>query len=60
MAAIIEKARKAAPSRLVREAGDRLLKAIKQKMLREEGRVDYTELRRQGYSEELIARLEEI
>ena len=42
------------------EAADRLLKAVKKKILREKGKIDYTALRRNGYSETLIARLKEI
>ena len=42
------------------EAADRLLKAVKQKLLREKGKIDYAALRRNGYSEDLIARLKEI
>lgn len=42
------------------EAGDRLLKAVKGKILREKGKIDYAALRRNGYSETLIARLKEI
>jgi hypothetical protein len=42
------------------EAADRLLKAVKQKLLREKGKIDYAALRRNGYSETLIARLKEI
>jgi hypothetical protein len=42
------------------EAADRLLKAVKGKILREKGKVDYAALRRNGYSETLIARLKEI
>jgi hypothetical protein len=47
-------------SRTGLEAGDRLLKAVKAKMLREKGKIDYAELRRQGYSEATIARLKSI
>ncbi len=39
------------------EAGERLLKAVKAKLLKDKGKVDYDELRRGGYSETLIARL---
>jgi hypothetical protein len=39
------------------EAGDRLLAAVKKKLVRKKGRVDYPALRRGGYSESLIARL---
>ena len=42
------------------QAGDRLLKAVKAKMLRENGKIDYAALRRQGYSEATIARLKAI
>jgi hypothetical protein len=42
------------------EAGDRLLKAVKEKLQREKGKLDYTALRRDGYSEALIARLKVI
>jgi hypothetical protein len=48
------------PSRLVREAGDRLLRAIKEKILREQRRVDVNVMRRRGFSEELITRLLEV
>jgi len=42
------------------QAADRLLKAIKEKILREKGKVDYATLRQDGYSDELIARLKQI
>jgi len=42
------------------EAGDRLLKAVKEKLLQESGKIDYAVLRRNGYSEKLIARLKKI
>ena len=42
------------------EAADRLLKAVKGKLLREKGRIDYVALRRDGYSDDLIARLKQI
>jgi hypothetical protein len=44
------------PSKTVQEGGDNLLRAVKEKMQRE-GKVDYAKLRREGYSEETIARL---
>ena len=47
-------------SRLSLEAGDRLLKAVKEEILRKNGKIDYAALRRQGYSEELITRLKAI
>ena len=42
------------------EAADRLLKAVKEKLLREKGKIDYAALRRNGYSEDLLARLKQI
>jgi len=47
-------------SRVSREAADRLLNAVKEKLLREKGKVDYDLLRRSGYGETLIARLKEL
>jgi len=44
-------------SRVSLEAGDRLLKAAKEKLLKQNGKIDYAALRRRGYSEALIARL---
>jgi hypothetical protein len=41
-------------------AADRLLKAVKEKLIREKGKIDYAALRRNGYSEDLIARLKQI
>ncbi len=41
-------------------AGDRLLKAVKAKLLRKSGKIDYAKLRKQGYSAATIARLKEI
>lgn len=42
------------------QAGDRLLKAVKEKLVRERGNIDYAALQRGGYSEALIARLKEV
>lgn len=42
------------------DAGDSLLRAIKAKMLREHGKIDFVELRRKGYSETLIRRLKSL
>jgi hypothetical protein len=41
-------------------AGDRLLKAVKDRLVKQRGRIDYDELRRRGYSEATLARLKEI
>ena len=37
-----------------------MLKAIKERLLRERGKIDYAALRRDGYSKTLIARLKGI
>lgn len=47
-------------SRASLEAGDRLLKVTKQKLMDEHGKIDYEALRRKGYSDALISRLKEI
>jgi hypothetical protein len=60
MSAIAPANKKKKYSRVSLEAADRLLKAVKEKLLRKNGRIDYAALRRDGYSEELIARLKEL
>jgi hypothetical protein len=47
-------------SRASLEAGDRLLKAVKERLLKQEGRINYEALRQQGYSEATLARLKEL
>ena len=42
------------------EAGNRLLKAVKEKLLQEKGKIDHGALRHDGYSEDLIARFKAI
>jgi len=42
---------------VIADAADRLLRATKEKMLREKGRIDYDQLRQEGFSTEMIARL---
>lgn len=60
MSAAVETPKRQKFSRAGLEAGDRLLKAIKAKMLREKGKIDYTALRRRGYSEATISRLKSV
>jgi len=43
---------------LLDQGTNQLLKAVKQKMLKKQGSVDYAKLRKDGYSERLLARLE--
>lgn len=42
------------------DATDRLLRAVKEKMLRENGQIDYKALAKEGYSASMIARLKEL
>ena len=44
---------------LLDKATGSLLKAIKQKMLKKRGRVDYAKLRKEGYSDRFLAKLEQ-
>ena len=60
MSATITATKKKTYSKASLEAGDRLLKAVKEKFLRADGKIDYVSLRREGYSETLIARLKAI
>jgi len=57
MGTVAEPVKKQKFSRVSLEAGDRLLKAVKDKLLKEHGRIDEDDLRRRGYSETTIARL---
>jgi hypothetical protein len=41
-------------------AGDRLLKAIKDELRKKGEKIDYNKLRRDGYSDAMIARLKEL
>lgn len=43
---------------LLDQATNSLLKAVKQKMLKKQGRVDYAKLRKDGYSGRFLAKLE--
>jgi hypothetical protein len=42
------------------EAADRLLRAVKEKLIRKNGKIDYSALRGEGYSEAMIARLKQL
>lgn len=44
---------------LLDQATGQLLKAVKQKMRNKQGRVDYAKLRKEGYSDRFLARLED-
>ena len=44
---------------LLDQATDQLLRAVKARMIKKDGRVDYARLRKEGYSDRFLARLEE-
>ena len=44
---------------LMDQATERLLRAVKQKLRKKQGRVDYAKLRKEGYSDRFLARLED-
>ncbi len=44
---------------LLDHASKNLLRALKEEMLKKEGRIDYDKLRKDGYSERLLAKLEQ-
>jgi hypothetical protein len=44
---------------LLDQATGNLLRAVKRKMLKKQGRVDYGKLRKDGYSDRFLAKLEE-
>ncbi len=58
MKAAATKAAKSEAELLDQSTGS-LLKAIKKKMLKKQGRVDYVKLRKDGYSDRFLAKLEE-
>jgi hypothetical protein len=45
---------------LLDQATDQLLRAVKARMLKKDGRVDYARLRKEGYSDRFLARLEAV
>jgi hypothetical protein len=47
-------------AQILGDATDRLLRAVKEKMLREKGQIDYEALAKEGYSAAMIARLKEL
>jgi hypothetical protein len=53
------KRRAKSEAELLDHATNNLLRAVKKKILRKEGRVDYDKLRKDGYSARLLTRLEQ-
>ena len=46
-------------AKLLDQATGNLLRAVKQKMLKKQGSVDYDKLRKDGYNDRFLAKLEE-
>jgi len=55
-----KKSRRKTETEVLDHATNHLLAALKKEMLAKEGRVDYDKLRKEGYSERLLVRLEEV
>ena len=56
---VVAPKREKSEARLLDQGTSQLLRAVKQKMLKKQGAVDYTKLRKEGYSDRFLARLEE-
>jgi hypothetical protein len=54
----VRKPRRKTDADVLDQATQNLLAALKKDMLAKEGRVDYDELRKEGYSDRLLQRLE--
>jgi len=52
------KRRAKSEAELLDYATNNLLRAVKQKIIKKEGRVDYDKLRKEGYSERFLAKVE--
>ncbi|MGI9114612.1 MAG: hypothetical protein ACR2FX_06175 [Chthoniobacterales bacterium] len=55
--AVLARKQKPAKKNVIADATDRLLRAVKAKMIKEKGRIDYEELRREKFSDAMIERL---
>ncbi len=53
------KRRAKSEAELLDQATDNLARAIKRDMLKKNGHIDYDKLRKEGYSERLLAKLEQ-
>ncbi|PYK22471.1 MAG: hypothetical protein DME56_00870 [Verrucomicrobia bacterium] len=51
------KRRPKSEAQLLDHASNNLLRALKRDMLKKEGHIDYDKLRKEGYSERLLAKL---
>ena len=54
------KRRAKSEAELLDYATTNLARALKRDMLKKDGRIDYDKLRKEGYSERLLAKLEEV
>ena len=55
----VKKSRRKGGSQVLDKATNNLLLALKKDMLAKDGRVDYDKLRKEGYSERLLAQLDD-
>ncbi len=53
------KRRAKSEAELLDQAANNLARALKRDMLKKHGRIDYEKLRKEGYSERLLAKLEQ-
>ena len=53
------KRRAKSEAELLDHASGNLMRALKRDMLKKDGRIDYEKLRKEGYSERLLAKLEQ-
>ena len=53
------KRRAKSEAELLDHATNNLLRALKREVLKKDGRIDYDKLRKEGYSERLLAKLEQ-
>lgn len=56
---VTTKRRTKSEAELLDHATNNLLRAVKRKMLKKQGRVDYGKLRKDGYSDRLLTRLQQ-
>ena len=54
---VVAKKRKT-EAKLLDQGTDQLLRSVKQRLIKKNGRLDYAKLRADGYSERFLARLE--
>jgi hypothetical protein len=53
------KRRSKSEAELLHHATDNLARSLKREMLKKDGRIDFERLRKEGYSERLLAKLEQ-